>query len=412
MVQVTTQLRQTPEIGASLEPILTVVDSDVFPHRNLYAGRLNALIAPYVESARDNPASLMLVVTALAAVGALSQALEAWTTLVRKDRLQRIDAGLHFDPFARDLKEFEEIDGYIAGLEALAAATPVKEQGIRLRTIDRANLFLGDRIIDESFDRLVARVDVARSIEMMNDYIGGRTVVVRRDKFGRATHQAERNIYLPQPNFIVLYGGQPIDVTKLEYITRDPERHRIVWRTIASDNDSADFDDGSVTFERDGERTRVRLMAFQRFKLPPLLQLTRLDLWPELLATLTLDAYRVYLEGTIANFEAAFDGDEFRIGHATDAQAGETGIGLADERLARLGSEIVSLGERLASRFPSTPRSQTGGVLDADGFRHFDVSARPEPAKPGAPGAGSQAYGAAVEFWTGLARALGRDLSE
>ena len=71
---------------------------------------------------------------------------------------------------------------------------------------------------------------------------------------GRPVRQAERNIYLPQPNYLVLYQGKPIDVSKLEVVEYAADRHRLYWKTIGSENGSATYDDGIATFERTAER--------------------------------------------------------------------------------------------------------------------------------------------------------------
>ena len=104
----------------------------------------------------------------------------------------------------------------------------------------------------------------------MKDYIGGQTVAIHRDGEGRVTHQAERNVYLPQPNWLVLYGGSVIDVAKLETIRYVEDEHKIVWRTVHSSNDSATHDDGSVRFARVDARERrsrsspVSISSFHR----------------------------------------------------------------------------------------------------------------------------------------------------
>ena len=71
--------------------------------------------------------------------------------------------------------------------------------------------------------------------------------------------QAERNIYLPQPNYLVLYQGKPIDVSKLEVVEYAADRHRLYWKTVLSENGSATYDDGIATFERTSDGTRVTI---------------------------------------------------------------------------------------------------------------------------------------------------------
>ena len=80
----------------------------------------------------------------------------------------------------------------------------------------------------------VEKVDIGRAIQYMNDNIGGSSAVLRRDAGGRAVHQAERNLYLPQPNWLVLFGGDIIDVEKIELLAYGKREHAIYWRTIGS----------------------------------------------------------------------------------------------------------------------------------------------------------------------------------
>ncbi len=47
------------------------------------------------------------------------------------------------------------------------------------------------------------------------------------------------NLYLPQPNYLSAYGGQTIDVTKLEIMEYDPDAQRMWWKTVFSENGSA-----------------------------------------------------------------------------------------------------------------------------------------------------------------------------
>ena len=139
---------------------------------------------------------------------------------------------------------------YLEPLEQLVKAVPPDENGLRYRYVDGSVLFHYSKVLPVDFDRFVDVVPIRNAITWMKDYIGGHTVPVRRDRKGRVTHQAERNVYLPQPNWLILYGGSVIDVAKLESIHYDDDEHKIVWRTVHSSNDSATHDDGSVRFTR------------------------------------------------------------------------------------------------------------------------------------------------------------------
>ena len=118
------------------------------------------------------------------------------------------------------------------------------------RYLDEAVVFRYTRALPIDFALFVRHVDIARTIQFMNDYLGGVVVALAHDTSGRPVRQAERNIYLPQPNYLVLYQGKPIDVSKLEVVEYAADRHRLYWKTVLSENGSATYDDGIATFER------------------------------------------------------------------------------------------------------------------------------------------------------------------
>ena len=109
---------------------------------------------------------------------------------------------------------------------------PLDEHALRWRYVGQAVVFEVSRVFPVPFDQFIETIDVAKTIQYMNDYLGGIVVPVAMDEFGRVTHQAERNLYLPQPNYLVLAGGDPIDVTKLEHVQYGAARQRMSWRTI------------------------------------------------------------------------------------------------------------------------------------------------------------------------------------
>jgi len=361
--------RSTWSIGAILPALTSRVDTTLFPHKNVYADRANATLAK----------SSQWVFGVFAAAAYTSRALEVWRTLFRKGRLRRVDASVNLDLSAFPLSEYSNVDGYFSRYERLIAEPALLQDEIRIRQVDGANLFAAQRHLDLPFDEFVERVDVANAIAMMNDYIGGRTAVVARDGRGRATHQAERNIYIPQPNYLVLYGGEPIDVTKLELIRRTKNQHRIVWRTVKSENRSADVDDGSVTFARDGSGTLVRVAGLQKFRLPAAVDAARFDLSPGVMEILTSAAYRTYVEGTIANLEAAYAGEDSRIGENLDESCGEDGQSGADavltstaERLGAIAQKFLAAAGAYEYSSASDAQVMDRATADADGFYHFE----------------------------------------
>jgi hypothetical protein len=229
-------------------------------------------------------------------------------------------------------------------------------------------------------DQFVARVDVAAGIRLMADYLGGRRVVVRgsedpgRDP-GRAepaperTRQAERNLYLPQPNYLAWWGGPPIDVCKLELVERGPDRHRLTWRTVSSPNGSATYDDGSLTFTRagtgDAGRTRVVVRGRQLFSLPPAWAGVDLAALPEVRNPLLEEAYRRFFTTTFDNLEACFEGRAYRIGRPP-ADPTEPLLTHSAELLLGLARDWLG-GESGVRPLAGDAGAET---VDAHGFRH------------------------------------------
>jgi hypothetical protein len=345
-----------------------------------------------------------------------------------KDRLNRMETSLGVDPHAYPLSEYEAVATYTESIERVISTAPLNERGSRWRTVDDSVIFTYSRRIPILFPSLAERVDISRAVMSMNDYIGGCRVPVARDDRGRVTHQAERTIYLPQPNYIAFYGGTMIDVTKLEFVRYAADEHKIYWRTVWSANDSADFDDGVVSFRSEEEGwTRIPLSGRQKFRLPPFLQLFNPDRLPELKAFLVTEAYDAYFRGTIANLEALFEGRDFRAGRRATVEdlssllPGFEGMqGIATRWLAAMGLDWNTLAS--GSR-PTVEMRAAAGSLDENGFRHLPgsrqqggIAIHPLPDGGPAPGA-SDGEGlvespaeAGLRFFTELADAMGKDL--
>jgi hypothetical protein len=313
------------------------------------------------------------------AAGALATAYvratgQAWATVLDKSRLDRVDVPLAFDPAGYVDADYRALPDVLSPFEALLAAGTHPGELCWL-TVDKAVVFKVSQVLQAPFDLFVERVDVARGISLMADYIGGRVVTVARDELGRPTQQAERNIYLPEPNYLALWGGLPIDVCKIELVEYHEELHRLSWRTVRSPNGSATYDDGSLTFAAEGDSTRVTVLGRQLFTLPPFWQAVDLDRFPDIKAPLVEDAYRRFFAATFANLEACFEGRDHRIGRDPVVKSVATEqlsavVDLADEWLTE-----KPVAERLRDLAPV--RTGPVPVVDADGFRHF-----PGPAEP------------------------------
>jgi len=356
---------------------LTSTNPELFPFRDPVDKRLNEAFAGlrrHVETA----AVQWALVALNAAVAQSHRAAEAVRTLAAKDRLNRVALPLGLDLNRVQHGDFEAVKEYLDLLARRLRATPLVDGEFRKVKLEDSILFEFTREIPVPYREFVARVDITQAVGFMNDYLGGARVIVARDSAGRIVHQAERNVYLPQPNYLVLSGGEPIDVTKLELIRYRPESQRIYWRTLKSENGSATFDDGRVEFRRAGEGTRVTVLGRQQFTLPWFWRMVRIDLWPELYDALADHAYRSFFSQTLANFEAAYEGRDFRIGQPVDPQAGE------DETQDQLpAAQLAALARRAgeaAQHFKLDVAAVIAGLakrrigprapLDENGFRH------------------------------------------
>jgi hypothetical protein len=260
-------------------------------------------------------------------------------------------------------------------------------------------------------------VDISAAIRYMNDYVGGSWVVTGTDAEGRAVRQAERNVYLPQPNWIGVAGGEPIDVEQVECIAYSPDRQDIWWRTVRSPNGSADSDDGVVSFVRTpADQVEVRIFARQRFRLPVFVAALGVERWPTIHAGLVADAYARFFDGTLANLLAAYEERPYRIGRDAPAPGAEAEhselravLSGAFALLARLFGWTAAGGvtEALGSRVVVEPL-----FIDEAGFTHFGGQQGPAFVSALPPNGGEVGEPLTPSvFLKELGRAVGRDLA-
>lgn len=391
--------RQSDDLGRIAEPWLQTVDRECFPFKDFYNDRINSFVAPLMAQVDKNPRSLGMIVLFNYAVAKLGAAVQSQYTLFSKGKLRRRVAPLEADLAAYDLADYTAIPGYLRPYEEILEGMPANRSGLRWRLIDKSVLFSCSHTFPIPFEAFTRKVDIAQSIQYMNDYIGGSTVAIRRDRRKRVTHQAERNIYLQQPNWMVLFGGNVIDVEKLEFIDYRPDRQAIYWRTVNSPNGSGLYDDGSVTFQRSGAgQTTVRIFARQQFALPPFFQIFDVTLLPTIRDPIIENGYAAFFAGTVANLQARYEGRDFRIGQDSEATAAPNserpdGGRLGGERLGDLArylatavsaaaellrhrEDVANFGTWLfpAAAAPASAPSPGFQKVDRDGFRHFAPS--------------------------------------
>lgn len=383
LIASTAARRASPAGDRSIRPVLQQVDRDIFPFKDPANDWLNKALSGLAAAGGDSA----LLTLANIWLGELGKAAETYGVMIDKDALRRREASINIDPTKLRAADYDGLPAELLGQAALLRGVPADANGVRWRFDDGAVLFDGARRIAQPFEDFAASVEIHRTIQYMNDYIGGKALETRRDKQGRVTRQVERNLYLPQPNYTAIGGGVAIDVTKIETIEYAPRRQRMFWKTVKSENDSAIADDGVVTFEALGEDTLVTIWGRQHFRLPPIWAAIDQGLDPAMKRTLVSQAYGQFFNRTFANLEAVSEGRDVRIGKPwSDAPEGEP---LPVERLSGFVRKLQSEG-RL-----DVPAALKGAVrasaeikplrIDADGFRHFDAGAFSAPAPARSP---------------------------
>ena len=324
------------------------------------------------------PVGLLRQPLVRSALDAAQASTDAWEVMFAKSRVVRRDVPLGFEPGDYADDDYDAVADYLAPLEATASRAPASRSGLRWCHHGDAVLFELARVLNAPYDEFVARVDIASAIRLMNDYIGGNSVVVTRDEQGRVTRQAERNMYLPQPNWLAFSGGAFIDVCKLEVVAYREGWRRIAWRTVHSPNGSAVHDDGTVTFRREGDqRTRVTVRGLQQFTLPPFWAAAEPWLVPAVKDQLVEESYRRFFTSTLDNFEACYEGRDFRVGRDRAPEDDEP----LEQRLRQTwGVMRAVLPDRpLESLLRARQKRArpSPDLVDEDGFQHFSGNGRP-----------------------------------
>jgi uncharacterized protein (DUF362 family) len=401
---------------------LQTVDRELFPFKNALTDRINVSLASQFADLDANPLAFATFLTWNYSLAGLSQLNQSTKILLMKDRLHWMERPLNIRIADFTRADYEASKTYMEPLEEQVLQIEPDSNGMRMTYLDKSVLFHFSRHLPIPFDDFVRRVDISKSIRMMNDYIGGACVPVLRDASGRVTHQAERNIYLPQPNYIAFSGGQPIDVSKLEFVAYSDTEHKIYWRTIKSENNSARFDDGTVSFARAAQNeTLVSVVGRQEFILPPFWQMMQLDLYPTLKDYLVADAYKTFFTNTIGNFTADFEQRSYRIGQPWPGPAQDQARPvIASEKLSAAVNDLAARArteiDRITSRFSLRTQVPTPVLIDANGFSHFEAPTAAQGQTPNPwPWADKaqfqNASAGAVDFVKDLIQAINRDLA-
>jgi uncharacterized protein (DUF362 family) len=412
-----------PELDAFVRAVLQPTDREHFAFRDVIVDQVSSTVLSRLDRVTDQRVRDWVDTLLAGALNMLAASRAAFTSNVTKGDVIQSTAPLTIDVDALTMRDFDETSAVVAAQRRVLDGAVEDARGFRFRTIGGHIHFAASRQLPIAFDEFVARVDVSASIRHMNDYVGGSWTVIETDERGRAVRQAERNIYLPQPNWTGVFGGSVIDVEKVEQMTYTADQHEIRWRTVSSRNDSAESDDGSVIFARTGSgQVEVRIFARQRFRLPSTLAATRIELWPAAHRELAADAYSRFFDGTLANFRAAYEGRPYRIGKPVPALGSEDPSDLR----AFLSGAIAIISRVFGWAAPNGAAPDASGArvqplfVDELGFSHFAGPAAPmvvaAPAWAAGGGSGGPASSTASQltpftFLSELGRAVGKDIA-
>jgi hypothetical protein len=391
-----------------VEPWLQCLDPELFPLQNPLDARVNATLAEFFADADDSTTSQHLLILVNVVLGFVGRAVESYRTLFDKDRLHQRAVPLGIDLTSLEDAAFERLVDELVKLEPIAASAPKVSDSLGWRYVEEAIVFNYSRTLPIDFDAFVQCVDVARTIQFMNDYLGGVIVPVAHDAAGRPVRQAERNIYLPQPNYLVLSHGKPIDVSKLEVVEYGTDRHRLYWKTIGSENGSATYDDGIATFQRSAEGTSITILGRQLFALPLFWQVFDLNLVPEVRSMLVAHAYGTFFDRTLANFEALVEGRDIRLGRPVDEPVRISSEQFMDW-LGRFGETASALLECVR---PQAADAAERRETDADGFVHVHPASQAQYAADVTPQHFDGWIAGIARFVAGLQQAAQRDLAQ
>ena len=400
------------DLARTVKPWLQQADTASFPLKNPLDARLHDLLAGHFANIDQDPGELALYVLINYSLGILFESAHKYRVISDKDQIRRRVVPLGIDAFAFDRMEYEAALPELLQLRETLRGLKDEANSLRWRYVNRAVVFEIKRTFPVPFDEFISTVDVAKTIQFMNDYIGGTIVQVTRDSHGRVTHQAERNVYLPQPNYLALSGGDVIDVTKLEFVEYSDDQHRMCWKTVFSENASADYDDGIVTFAREGDQTCVTIFGRQLFTLPPLWQALNLDLVPSLKNQLVSEAYQTFFQRTFSNFEALLEGRDIYIGspwHEPQNEGSEPyPIEVSGKRIVELlenfGAPIIHAIQGTSERRPAS--------IDSMGFSHFTAPANGRSTVEESPGQVETGFSrSCAEFLSELTAAVIRDIN-
>jgi uncharacterized protein (DUF362 family) len=401
---------RSPFFARLLAPWLQQIDTDLFPLKHPLDAKIHPHVATRFAHLDADPVALGSLIALNNLCAGLASAVTGWRTVTDKDKLTQRSAPISPETLLCEDVDYRRMEQELDQLNSWLLGEFDATDALCWRFLNRAVVFSISHEYPIRLSDFVSKIDIARTIQFMNDYIGGTLIPVARDAKGRPVRQVERNLYLAQPNYLAFAGGKEIDVSKIESVHYGGARQRMYWKTVKSENGSAVFDDGIVTFQGKGAFTRVTIFGRQLFVLPPFWEQLNLDLYPELKSRLVTHAYQTFFARTFSNFEAMLEDREIRIGRALcnpkhPADSPERPIDL----IADLGRDWLDRAAPLLEKWAARGvdrSSSPAGLRDSNDFLHF----RPTGGAPERKADTSEQLAESItRFYTGWWEAVARD---
>jgi len=123
------------------------------------------------------------------------------------------------------------------------------------------------RLVDLPYETFIDQMEPADWGISLGGYVGGEVKVIDKDEQGRPIRQLERMVLNPLPNGMEIPPFN-MDMTKTEIIEYAENSAIIYWYVYNSDNDTVNYDIGTVEFEQYGNGTLITFHSAHSVNLP------------------------------------------------------------------------------------------------------------------------------------------------
>ncbi len=313
--EATRQRNKSIAVNRMVRPWLQQVNTALFPFKYPWDSQINRAVQRklFIPGIGYFTFPGLLGINIL--FGRVNAMVNSQRVLHDKQKVKRQVCRLGFASHRYNAGDYRAIADYLRPLIELMDDTPGDNHGLQYRKIDNSRLWQFKKILSLPYKAFKARVAISGAVKMMGDNIGGASKVIARDKQKRVIQRVERTIVLPQPNWLCWLDAEPSDSTKIEYIGYGKKYQEIYWRMVASENQSAYYDDGLIRFEEKGaESTEITIFIRQQFASPLPGRVLNADFMPAVQAALLSDAYSGYFSRTMDKFLQAYHGTNIKTG--------------------------------------------------------------------------------------------------